>query len=109
LICGLQDGIKTEHDNPTRMPGDSHLMTTVRDEVFSDVDVQIDDKSFEGCTLERCTLRYSGGPVIFQRTIFKSCKYVFYGPARATVHFLEATGLIATDPSTWTEFPEQIH
>lgn len=71
--------------------------------------VDIDDKQFKDCNLVNCILRYSGQPVIFEGSHLKSCRYVFFGPARGTVHFLEAVGLLSSSPGDWGEFPEMVH
>jgi hypothetical protein len=69
--------------------------------------VDIDNKQFKSCTLSNCLLRYSGDPVIFEQSQFRGCRYVFFGHARATVHFLQAVGLVS--PSTdWGEYPDGV-
>ncbi len=81
-------------------------METIRDEVIQDSRFSLDDKSFVNCSLEGCVLEYSGGNVSFDRTVFRGCKYVFFGRARSTVHFLQAVGLVVDDEKLWAEFPE---
>jgi len=71
--------------------------------------LQIDDKNFVDCTLIDCILEYSGHPVMFERTCFRGCRYVFFGRARRTVHFLQGTGLMTYDPSDWGEFSNQVN
>ena len=70
--------------------------------------LDIDNKYFMDCTLEDCTLEYSGRPVTFERTQLRRCRYVFRGSARTTVHFLQCTGLMAHEPSEWGEFPQHL-
>jgi len=81
-------------------------LEVIRDEVIQDSRLSLDGKSFVNCVLERCVLEYSGGNVSFDQTIFRSCKYVFFGRARATVHFLQAVGMVTDDAALWAEFPE---
>ncbi len=77
---------------------------TIRDECMA-----IDGKLFQGCTLDCCILEYSGGPVVFEHTVIRRCRYVFFGPARGTVHFLQNVGLLVGDTSLWAEFPESVN
>lgn len=83
-------------------------MNLIRNETIRDAELTVDGKTFDHCVLERCTLHYSGGSVVFDHTVFRSCRYVFFGPARATVHFLEATGMLAGDPANWVEASELV-
>jgi hypothetical protein len=83
-------------------------MEIILEEVIENASIKLDGKSFVGCTLQHCVLQYNGGPVSFDRTVFRGCKYVFFGSARSTVHFLQAVGLITGDSSLWGEFPEQV-
>ena len=71
--------------------------------------IEIDDKSFVDCTLIDCILEYSGHPVNFERTCFQGCRYVFFGRARRTVHFLQGAGLMTFNPADWGEFPNQVN
>ena len=45
-------------------------MDTLRHTAFQNETVVLDGKHFIDCTLKNCTLEYSGGPVILERTIF---------------------------------------
>ena len=69
-----------------------------------DTRVCIDNKSFVQCTLTNCTLEYRGDPVSFHSSHLSQCKYVFLGPAKRTVIFLQQTGLMPFDPTEWGEF-----
>lgn len=84
-------------------------METIQDQVIEGQSISIDCKLFRDCTLVRCILEYSGEPVIFERTQLQNCTYLFFGPARGTVHFLQSVGLMPYQPSDWGEFPDQVH
>ena len=58
----------------------------------------IDGKRLVDCTLTDCTIEYGGGAVILERTMLRNCRYVFTGPAKMTVEFLECLGLM---PRHW--------
>jgi hypothetical protein len=82
-------------------------------EIFSQVieneTIEIDGKRFVDCVLSNCVLEYSGGPVIFDRTRMRGCRYVFFGEARRTVQFLQGTGLMPWIPTEWAEVSEHVH
>ena len=80
-------------------------MEIVRGKTLDSVSVVIDETTFVDCTLVDCILEYSGGPVAFKRTQMRGCRYVFFGQARATVHFLQSVGLMDYHPLEWGEFP----
>ena len=71
--------------------------------------LSIDGKTFVDCLLVDCVLEYSGGPVSFERTNMRSCRYTFFGRARRTVHFLQNTGLMPFSPTEWAEASEIVH
>jgi hypothetical protein len=73
------------------------------------VSVVIDGTTFIDCKMIDCILEYSGGPVAFERTTMRGCRYVFFGQARATIHFLQGVGLMENYPTHWGEFPSLIH
>ncbi len=75
---------------------------------FENEAVVIDGKHLVDCTLLNCTLEYSGGPVILERTEFRGCHYTFFGQAHATVGFLEALGLMLV-PLYEAELSELVH
>jgi hypothetical protein len=68
--------------------------------------LDVDDTCFVDCNLQNCTLKYGGGPVIFERTRLSGCRYVFFGYAKASVEFLQAMGLLAVEESGWDEMAE---
>ncbi len=71
--------------------------------------LQLDDKHFINCMLVNCVLEYRGHPVIFDRTIMRGCRHVFYGQARRTLHYLQGVGLMPHDPAQWGEFSDQVN
>ena len=73
---------------------------TIKDEC-----VQIDDKHFIDCVFINCILEYSGRDVAFESTRMSGCRYVFFGRARQTLHFLQGVGLMEHNPEHWGEFP----
>ncbi len=81
----------------------------IQDREIRGQSMTIDDRRFVRCTLIDCLLEYSGGPVVFDRTNLQGCRYVFFGRARSTVHFLQGVGLMDYRPGDWGEFPVQVH
>jgi hypothetical protein len=81
----------------------------VQGRTLQSVAVVIDGTTFVDCTMIDCTLEYSGGPVAFERTQMRACRYVFFGQAKATVHFLQGVGLMGQHPLEWGEFPILVH
>ena len=71
---------------------------TIRGEI-----IRVDEKCFVGCRLINCTLEYSGGPVILERTQLTGCRYVFLGRAKASVDFLQCVGLMSRVDPRWEE------
>ena len=80
-------------------------METVSNRIIEGESLVIDNKHFVGCTLINCILEYSGDDVVFDRTEMRGCRYVFFGRARRTIHFLQGTGLMPHAPAEWGEFP----
>jgi hypothetical protein len=65
--------------------------TAVRDQQFDSERVEIDEKHFEGCTFDTCTLVYRGGvPPNFVRCDFAAPRFVFRGPAQSTIQLMSA-------------------
>ena len=58
---------------------------------FKEETVKIDLTHFVDCHFEDCVLEYSGLPLTLERTRLKGCRYSFFGPAKATLDFLELT------------------
>ncbi len=73
------------------------------------VSFKIDDTHFIDCLFTNCTLEYSGGPVEFERTTMRGCRYVFFGRAKRTVKFLQAVELMPFDTSEWAEMSALVH
>ena len=84
-------------------------MEVIEDQEIRGESVTIDDKSFIRCTLVDCILEYGGRPVLFDRTHLRRCRYVFFGKARSTVHFLQGVGLMEHGAGEWGEFSPQVH
>ena len=84
-------------------------MEIVQGKTLESVSIVIDGTMFVDCTMVDCILEYSGGPVTFERTQMRGCRYVFFGQARATVHFLQNVGLMDQHPFEWAEFPVLVH
>lgn len=83
-------------------------MDTIVHKTFQDEVVGIDNKSFVHCSMTNCTLQYHGEPVSFYATRLSRCKYIFLGPAKRTVLFLQETGLMPFDPAEWGEAEEEV-
>ena len=84
-------------------------METLRNLTFVSESVTVDHKHFMDCTFKDCILEYSGEPFTFERTQLTNCRYVFYGLARGTVHFLQCIGLLPANPQQWQELSEQVN
>jgi len=69
----------------------------------------MDNKEFRHCTLIDCVLEYGGGDVVLDHTMLQGCRYVFFGPARGTVHFLQAVGLLDQNMQAWKEIPDHVN
>jgi len=71
----------------------------IRDKNFKNETVEIDGKRFTNCSFDGCELKYCGGDVEFgPRCSMENSRPQFYGPARRTVLFLRAFGLLSFDP-----------
>ena len=57
-------------------------------------EVSLDGNHFQDCTLDKCTLSYDGGAVIFERTRILGCCYIFGSEARRTVDLLRVVGIL---------------
>ena len=84
-------------------------MDTLRHAAFQDETVVLDGKHFIDCTLQNCTLEYSGGPVILERTHLRGCQYVFFGQAQSTVRLLQEVRLMPFEPLNWVEMSDHVH
>lgn len=83
-------------------------MEVISDRTFIRESVHIDDTHFINCTLKGCRLHYSGGPVIFERTLITGCSHIMQGPAKATLMYLQELGLME-GAAKWVEAPEIIN
>jgi hypothetical protein len=84
-------------------------METIRNIFFEGQSINVDHKHFIECTFKDCILEYSGQSFTFERTQLTNCRYVFFGLARGTVHFLQCIGLLAEDPEQWVELSESVN
>ena len=84
-------------------------MELIQGITLTDELVTLDEKHFIDCLLVNCLLRYSGQDVIFERTVFRGCRHVFYGNARSTVHYLQNVGLMENGLGDWREFAEAVN
>jgi hypothetical protein len=87
----------------------SPIMTRIERRHFDSLTLSIDGTHFIECTFRDCVLEYSGQPYVLERSKLSGCRYVFFGPARGTVHFLQSVGLILPGGFDWCEFPTHIH
>ena len=79
-------------------------MILISNRYFQDETVELDGCHFVSCTFSNCILEYHGGEVIFDRASMQSCRHVFFGRARRTLHYLQGIGLMDHDPAEWGEF-----
>jgi hypothetical protein len=84
-------------------------METIRDTAFEGESISVDHKHFMDCTFKNCVLEYSGQSFTLERTQLTNCRYVFFGLARGTVHFLQCIGLLPDNPHQWFELPESVN
>jgi len=84
-------------------------MRTIESQTITDECLSIDDTIFIQCKLINCVLEYSGSPVVFELTQMKNCRYVFFGRAKSTVHFLQGVGLMNFVPSEWGDFSDAVN
>ena len=52
-------------------------MQIISDRTITGEPVCLDDTHFKDCTLRSCVLSYSGGDVIFERTLVTQCRHEF--------------------------------
>ena len=60
--------------------------------------VQLDGKSFVGCTFERCEVIYGGGETLWEAVNWSDCKFTLVGAANFTVQILKALGCTISGP-----------
>lgn len=54
--------------------------------------VHLDNTHFADCTLTGCTLTYTGGKIVLERTAFRGCRMLFDDAASRTVLLLQLLG-----------------
>ena len=84
-------------------------MDTLRHLTLQNQTLVLDGKHFIDCTFQNCTLRYSGGSVILERTHLRGCRYVFFGQAQTTVRLLQEVGLMPSNPLEWMDLTNPVH
>ena len=77
---------------------------TMRGEV-----IRLDGKHFIDCLLVQCTLEYSGGDVLFERTSIHDCHHLLYGYARQTANYLRTVGLMDETPEKPIELRSKVN
>jgi len=82
-------------------------MAIFRNQTIRGQRVILDDNTYSGCVLENCEIVYRGGNV---KTDFevRSCRWSFEGPALGTIQFLQAVGMLPTDPNLWLIVPNKL-
>lgn len=65
-------------------------MAVYKDSTFRNVTINLDDNTFDGCTIEDCTLVYSGGslPRLLNSSFINS-GFTLAGPAQRTLVFMQ--------------------
>ena len=73
------------------------LIPSIENKVFTNEDVEMDDKRFLGCKFSGCTLRYTDGDCSWDdKTIIDpSCRWEISGTAARIVNLLAQGGAIA--------------
>ena len=84
-------------------------MEIVRGYVAHGESFVMDDENLIDCTFVDCTIEYSGGPVIMERTAMRGCRYLFSGRAKRTLEFLDCVGLLPLSISGWKEEDCLVH
>jgi hypothetical protein len=69
--------------------------------------IVLDDNTYSGCVLENCEIVYRGGEVRIDFDT-RSCRWIFEGAALSTIKFLQATGMLPTDPKQWVIVPTKV-
>jgi len=85
------DGQDNSGENGTMEENGNAEREEVRAQSFSGERVVIDEKHFEDCTFDTCTLIYRGGvPPNFVRCEFAAPRFVFEGAAQSTIQLMSA-------------------
>ena len=73
------------------------FITTIENQVFANVVVDMDDKRFLGCEFEHCILRYAGGECSWDNnTVFRpNCIWEIFDIAARIVNVLTCSGAIS--------------
>lgn len=73
------------------------FLEAISGRTFREEIVALDGRHFIRCSLYKCTLQYSGQPVVIESTEFCSCRFRFSAEAALTVQLLECFDLMLPD------------
>jgi hypothetical protein len=79
--------------------GSERRMEEVKDKVYRQETVRLDDKLFFNCSFEDCLLAYGGQRCEWENTRFSNCRVVLDGSANNTVQVLQGFGFQVTLPN----------
>lgn len=104
LQCFIDDPPKEPQPAAAGLMDD--VFEVISGRTFQDEVVMLDGRHFIECTLNQCTLLYSGQPVMLESTGFHGCCFRFHAEAALTVQFLETFELLLSDSrATYTAVP----
>jgi hypothetical protein len=83
-------------------------VTSREDQRIGGQTLSIDGLTLINCILMGCILEYAGTHFLLVESEIIRCRYIFYGPAKGTVHFLQSVGMMHPQPSQWGEFSDHI-
>lgn len=84
-------------------------MKEVHDLTMQDEFVRLDGKHFVDCVFIGCTLEYSGGNVILERTAIHGCKHLLTGYAKQTAEYMRTVGLCDTTADKWIQYTGKVN
>jgi hypothetical protein len=83
-------------------------MQTVENQIFAtDIVVLMDDKQFQSCKFDRCTLVYGGGDYYWIDCEFTECKVRLIGAAERSSRFLSSFGFVKSDARLTSTPPDR--
>jgi hypothetical protein len=89
-------------------PPPERILEVVSGCSFENQRVLLDGKHFVNCTLNNCTLEYSGQAVVLETTAFTSCNFDFRAEAAMTMQLMECFELVARSrKSGYSEDPDE--
>ena len=78
-------------------------MQIIQGITFRDESIRLDGKHIIDCIFIDCTLEYSGGDIVFERTSMFGCHHQLYGYARQTARYMRNVGLMDETQDKWTD------